>query len=199
MAAVQEPFRDSQRRQCWMLRSGKRYKEDLADTGVAELLKAFMEESKRQEERREEDKRRYEEERRKEEERREEERKRYEADLLRREEAERRREEERAKEREDERRRLETLIRGVTEAGRKRIDVGPESLKLTKLSESEDVEAFLTAFERAVEAHGVERSKWAVLLAPQLSGKPYKRMRLWQTKRQEIIFRLKRLYFDGMT
>ena len=49
--------------------------------------------------------------------------------------------------------------------------VGPESLKLTKLSESEDVEAFLTAFERAVEAHGVDEDKWAVFLAPQLTGK----------------------------
>ena len=33
------------------------------------------------------------------------------------------------------------------------------------------MEAFLTAFERAVEAHNVDSSQWAALLAPQLTGK----------------------------
>ena len=36
------------------------------------------------------------------------------------------------------------------------IEIGPESLKLTKLTETDDIEAFLATFERAVEAHGVE-------------------------------------------
>ena len=40
----------------------------------------------------------------------------------------------------------------------RRVEVGPESLKLTKLSETDDIEAFLTTFERAVEAHGVEET-----------------------------------------
>ena len=51
------------------------------------------------------------------------------------------------------------------------IEVGPESLKLTKLTESDDIEAFLTTFKRAAEAHGVERDKHATILAPQLTGK----------------------------
>ena len=151
-------------------------------TEVADLLRAWMEESKKQEERRQEDRKRYEEEQRKAEERRVEERKqfeeerrkadeRYVEELRRRDEAERRREAERQKEREEDRKRYEDLIKGIHDRRATRIEVGPESLKLTKLSESEDVEAFLTAFERAVEAHGVERDKWAVLLAPQLTGK----------------------------
>ena len=52
-----------------------------------------------------------------------------------------------------------------------RVEVGPESLKLTKLGETNDIETFLTAFERAVEAHGVEQDKRAAILAPQLTGK----------------------------
>ena len=49
--------------------------------------------------------------------------------------------------------------------------VGGEQIKLTKLSESDDVEAYLTTFERMMEAYRVEKSKWAYLLAPQLTGK----------------------------
>ena len=37
----------------------------------------------------------------------------------------------------------------------RRIEVGPEALKLTKLTESDDMKVFLTTFERAVKAHGV--------------------------------------------
>ena len=39
--------------------------------------------------------------------------------------------------------------------------VGGEQIKLTKLSESDDVEAYLTTFERMMEAYRVEKSKWA--------------------------------------
>lgn len=78
--------------------------------------------------------------------------------MQKREEAEKQREEERLKEREEELKRLEALIMGVTEAGKKRVGVGPDALKLTKLSDSEDVEAFLTAFERTIEAHSVEEN-----------------------------------------
>ena len=53
----------------------------------------------------------------------------------------------------------------------RRVEIGPESLKLTKLTERDNIEAFLTTFERAIEAHGVERDKRAVILAPQLTGK----------------------------
>jgi len=48
---------------------------------------------------------------------------------------------------------------------------GPESLKLTKLTKGDDIEAFLMTFKRAVEAHGVEKDKRAAILAPQLTGK----------------------------
>ena len=35
--------------------------------------------------------------------------------------------------------------------------VGPESLKLTKLGEDDDIEAFLSTFKRAVESHNIQR------------------------------------------
>ena len=47
----------------------------------------------------------------------------------------------------------------------------PEPLKLTKLTEGDDIEAFLTTFERAVEVHRLDRDKRAAILAPQLTGK----------------------------
>jgi hypothetical protein len=36
---------------------------------------------------------------------------------------------------------------------KKRVEVGPESLKLTKLTKSDDIEAFLIASERELAAH----------------------------------------------
>jgi len=46
-----------------------------------------------------------------------------------------------------------------------------DRLKLTKLTESEDVEAFLTTFERMMRVYGVKEERWAFKLAPQLTGK----------------------------
>ena len=67
--------------------------------------------------------------------------------------------------------RFEQLVQGLTERRPRRVEAVPESLKLTKLAEGDDIEAFLTTFERAVEAHGVDRDKRATILAPQLTGK----------------------------
>ena len=50
------------------------------------------------------------------------------------------------------------------------VEIGPESLKLTKLTETDDIEASLTTSERAIEAHRVELDKRAVILALQLTG-----------------------------
>jgi hypothetical protein len=46
-----------------------------------------------------------------------------------------------------------------------------EQLKLTKLTESEDIEAYLTTFERMMGVYGVEEDRWAFQLAPLLTGK----------------------------
>ena len=67
--------------------------------------------------------------------------------------------------------RFEQLVQGLTERRPCLVDVGPESLKLTKLAEGDNIEAFLTSFESAVEAHGVDRDKHATILTSQLTGK----------------------------
>ena len=46
-----------------------------------------------------------------------------------------------------------------------------DKLKLTKLTESEDIEAYLTTFERMMQVYEVDESRWAYKLAPQLTGK----------------------------
>ena len=49
---------------------------------------------------------------------------------------------------------------------------GPrDKLILTKLSEHEDIEAYLTTFERLMTIYKVEEMRWAVKLAPQLTGR----------------------------
>ena len=44
-------------------------------------------------------------------------------------------------------------------------------LKLTKLSEQDDIEAYLTTYERMMVIYEVPEERWAVRLAPLLTGK----------------------------
>ena len=46
-----------------------------------------------------------------------------------------------------------------------------DSARLTRLSDSDDIEAYLTTFERMMEAFKVDRARWPYKLAPQLTGK----------------------------
>ena len=46
-----------------------------------------------------------------------------------------------------------------------------EPLRLTKLTNTDDVEAYLMTFERMMKAYAVEKARWAFVLAPQLTGK----------------------------
>ena len=50
--------------------------------------------------------------------------------------------------------------------------IGPkDSRKLTKLTDGDDIEAFLKTFERLMEVYDVPKERWAYRLAPQLTGK----------------------------
>ena len=44
-------------------------------------------------------------------------------------------------------------------------------MRLTKLSEADDVEAYLTTFERMMTAFEVQKERWVFKLAPYLTGK----------------------------
>ena len=46
-----------------------------------------------------------------------------------------------------------------------------ETLRLTRLTEQDDIEAYLLTFERMMEAYEIDRSQWSFKLAPQLTGK----------------------------
>ena len=46
-----------------------------------------------------------------------------------------------------------------------------DSARLTRLSDSDDIEAYLNTFERMMEAFEVDRARWPYKLAPQLTGK----------------------------
>ena len=48
---------------------------------------------------------------------------------------------------------------------------GRNKVVLTKYTEGDDVEAYLTTFERLMTVHGLDRSLWVVHLAPQLAGR----------------------------
>eukprot|EP00731_Ephydatia_muelleri_P014418 Em0008g138a len=141
---------------------------------VAELLRLLVQREEQAEERRrrEEERRRGEkdERRRAEEERRqrEDERRRAEEqERCQREEERRRADEQERRQREEERRRTEEQERQAQAPSQQR----KETAKLTKLTESEEIEAYLTTFERMMSAHEVDKEKWAFKLAPNLSGK----------------------------
>ena len=44
-------------------------------------------------------------------------------------------------------------------------------MRLTRLSDGDDIEAYLTTFERMMEAYRVSRECWPFKLSPQLTGK----------------------------
>ena len=70
-------------------------------------------------------------------------------------------------------RQVETLEHLVAHA-REREMATPRTPKLTKLSDQDDVEAYLTTFERIMVVFEVDRARWAHMLAPQLTGKAQK-------------------------
>ena len=79
---------------------------------------------------------------------------------------------------EDRRRRDEEvqLLRQMVEQSmsrRERPDIAPtdKNVKLTKLGENDDIESFLTTFERMMIAYETPKERWAFKLAPQLTGK----------------------------
>ena len=55
--------------------------------------------------------------------------------------------------------------------GGARTESGVDSVKLTKLSPTDDIEAYLTTFERLMRAYDIPEVRWALKLAPQLTGK----------------------------
>ena len=51
------------------------------------------------------------------------------------------------------------------------VKVPSDQLKITKLSDQDDIEAYLVTFERLMEAYEVLKQRWAFKLVPQLYGR----------------------------
>ena len=145
-----------------------------------QMLKTLIEERQLREKelaverlRREEEAMRREEERREENRRREEEAARREEELR---EEFRRREEEAAR-RENMMQQQMELLRGLVEGVQKQGEKAAIKLerdrdvKVTKLTEEDDIEAYLTTFERLMKAYEIQKERWSFKLAPQLIGK----------------------------
>ena len=63
---------------------------------------------------------------------------------------------------------LQSIVRGHTEKEAKK-DSDP--MKLTRLTEADDIESYLTTFERMMKAYEIDTARWAFKLAPQLTGR----------------------------
>ena len=66
------------------------------------------------------------------------------------------------------------MLRTMVEAGARRDAAGRTSddkVKLSKLTESDDIEAYLTTFERMMAAYGIPNDRWSFKLAPMLTGR----------------------------
>ena len=74
------------------------------------------------------------------------------------------------------------LLRGLVEGIHKQGETAEmraekdrdRGVKITKLTEDDDIEAYLTTFERLMRVHEVKEDRWAFKLAPQLTGKAQK-------------------------
>ena len=69
------------------------------------------------------------------------------------------------------RRQMERLQDMVTERTAVSVRGRTEPIKLTKLTDEDDIESYLTTFERIMAANEVSRERWSFQLAPQLTGK----------------------------
>ena len=68
---------------------------------------------------------------------------------------------------------LQTLVRGVQlqgEIASKRVEVDKD-VKVPKLTENDDIVAYLTTFERLMTAYEVKRERWVFKLVSNLIGK----------------------------
>ena len=71
---------------------------------------------------------------------------------------------------------VEGVTRGPEEAENRRVsrgtdrDSGKATVWIKKQSEDDDVEVYLTTFERLMSAHGIKKARWSFELAPNLTG-----------------------------
>ena len=73
---------------------------------------------------------------------------------------------------------LQALVEGVKKQGEAAVRKAEsdKDVRVAKLTENDDIEAYLTTFERLMMAYEVKKDKWAFKLALQLVGKHSRHM-----------------------
>ena len=130
---------------------GRTMVEEVNGEGVADVMRMLMEERQRREAEREEERRK------------------WEMEMRMRDEEMARREEYNQRQMEV----LQSLVRGVQlqgEAAVKRAE-GDKDVKVPKLTEEDDIVAYLTTFERLMTAYEIKQERWVFKLASNLVGK----------------------------
>ena len=69
---------------------------------------------------------------------------------------------------------METMYRLMERSGKSKSNSGEALVKVAKLSDVDDIEGYLLTFERQMVAYEVDKSRWAYILAPHLTGKAQK-------------------------
>ena len=91
--------------------------------------------------------------------------------------AEERAQREREFERQQERRqremdeKMDVVMRLVENVGKSKSNSGEGAVQVAKLTDDDDIEGYLTTFERQMAAYEIDKARWAFLLAPKLSGR----------------------------
>ena len=69
---------------------------------------------------------------------------------------------------------MEAMYKFTERSGKNKSQRGEALVKVAKLSDTDDIEGYLLTFERQMAAYEIEKSHWAFILAPQLSGRAQK-------------------------
>lgn len=73
----------------------------------------------------------------------------------------------------DVREQMDAMCKMMEQTGRKKT-AGEALVKVAKLADTDDIEGYLLTFERQMIAYEIEETRWAFILAPQLTGKAQK-------------------------
>ena len=84
----------------------------------------------------------------------------------------------------DVREQMDAMCKMMEQTGRKKT-AGEALVKVAKLADTDDIEGYLLTFERQMIAYEIEKTRWAFILAPQLTGRRRRPTWPWQPTKWE--------------
>ena len=69
---------------------------------------------------------------------------------------------------------MDEMLKLVERTAKGKTNSGEALVKVAKLMDSDDIEEYLLTFERQMAAYEIDQSRWAFILAPQLTGRAQK-------------------------